>query len=232
MVKKQFIAQIGVFLLLGLNVAAYYFLWPNYHSVSSNEGKAPTQEKGATRLEPIAPTKTAPKEIAPALLKDAIPLSIPVSAPERETINKLSDQIKKDNVAPLPLVSLPLEPSMPTVPPLPLEPSMPTVPRPSGPPQRQGSAPPKDYHHPFGDPPAVAVASALTPKMPPSPWLLNLETVGSRTQLIAKLRQPGTMNIVAEFKIVCDRVEMNLPRRRTESPRQCHCRRRRLERIL
>jgi hypothetical protein len=203
MVNKQVFAQVGVFLLLSVNVAAYWFLWPNYHSVSSNEGKAPTQEKGVTRLIPETPPKTLP----PALLKDAVPLSIPVSAqspeksaPDQETLSKLFDHIKKETGTTAPLdIQKPAFEEMP----LPLPGASKFVPVLPSEPLRSDNAPPPNQ--------GIAVASALTPKVQPSPWLLSMEMVGTRTLLLAKVRQPGTANVLAEFNITCDRVEMKSP---------------------
>jgi hypothetical protein len=203
MFNKQVFAQVGVFLLLAVNVAAYWFLWPNYHSVSSNEGKAPTQEKGVTRLVPEMP----PKTLSPASLKDAVPLSIPVSkppveqkTPDQETLSKLVDHIKKESGTTAPLdIQVPAFEEKPMPPPNEPKP-LPVLP---AEPLRSDNAPLPT--------PGIAVASALTPKMPPSPWLLSMEMVGTRTQLHAKVRQTGTANVLAEFKIICDRVEMKAP---------------------
>jgi len=208
MAKKQIFAQFGVFLLLALNVAAYWFLWPNYHNVSSNEGKAQAQEKGTTQLTPIVPAKSAPpKEIPPTSLKNAVPLSIPKPGPqseskgtsEQETISKLFDQIKKDNEhVTLPLVPMPLEVKPLAIDERPVAPNpLPMLP-----------AEPLRIDDPA---PVVGVAAVQTPTASPSPWQLSMEIIGTRTQLFAKLRQPGNSTIIAEFKITCDRVEMKAP---------------------
>src|SRR4051812_47151691 len=43
---KQFFAQVAVFSLLGVNVAAYYFFWPSQGGWSSGEGKSAAPSAG------------------------------------------------------------------------------------------------------------------------------------------------------------------------------------------
>src|ERR1019366_1150217 len=52
-----------------------------------------------------------------------------------------------------------------------------------------------------------AVASALTPKNQPGPWLLSMKKSGTQTLLTAKLRNAPARQIPVEFEILCDRVE-------------------------
>jgi hypothetical protein len=218
---KQLFAKIGVFLLLGLNVGAYYVFWPSHNGASKSEAKAPKEEKGEVELLPTRPKSAQPKELPASSLADAIPLSIP-SAPKMsergasadDAVSKLLNHIKKETEAANEVAA----PPMPRF----FDEKKDVFPEKQEGPAKKGGFPafpddnkPKPLPLLKADPlildPNIGVTSALTPKVAPSPWLLNMESVGNQTLLIAKLRQPATGGQVAEFRILCDRVETKAP---------------------
>ncbi len=69
---NQSLAKIGVFLLLGINVGAYYYFWPRNQEASKPAANAAAPEKGATKLVPTS--GTAEEQDAPPT---PFPLSIP-----------------------------------------------------------------------------------------------------------------------------------------------------------
>lgn len=213
---KQLFAKIGVFVLLGLNVGAYYVFWPSPQGASKTEAKGPREEKGEAMLLPSKsdrPTDVGkPKTLPATAFKDAIPVSLPSSPrlPEQEVkaedaVNKLLDHIKKETegakvVIPPPMLVFPEDQK--TVVPEKVDP-------PAFPPLLE-DVKPKPLPPLQGDPlkkdPNIGVTSALTPKLP-SPWLFSLEMQGNQSVLTARLQFPGTERPVAEFRILCDRVE-------------------------
>lgn len=217
MFNKHLFAKVGVCVLLGLNVAAYYFFWPNYRGGVAGEGKPPAQEKGETRLVPAelkkpTPAPAPPEKIAEDPIQQAVPLQIPQSAkkPEEEKkqdtdaemISKLLQHINQQEKKDIP----PLEAFQPIAPPeefkkkaaplLPEEKPLPLPPLKADPIGGDKKIPP---------PSDLALTSG---KRPESPWHLNMEVIGKQTQLTARLRHPTLQKVLAEFLIVCDRVEM------------------------
>lgn len=227
MAHKQLFAQIGVFVLLGLNVGAYYVFWPHHDAGSKSEAKSPREEKGEVHLLPAPPDKqpnpAKPNELPASPRNDAVPLIIPGSASksDQETaaddaVSKLLNHIKNESAAQnqppagpfdennyvfpekqdnpakksdLPAIRFLPEDNKPKpLPPLKADPLLPDTRNPN-----------------------VGVTSALTPKLPPGPWLLRTETVGDQTLLIAKLRQSRSTRTPAEFRILCDRLEAKGP---------------------
>ena len=192
MSNNQLFAKIGVFVLLGLNVGAYYIFWPSHDAGSRSEAKAPKEEKGTAQLLPAQTTVAKPREIAPASLASAAPLS-PAASPKTpetspdEAVSKLLEHIKKetdaDNKAPAIVVPSPDNNKPKTLPPLKGEPLVPNANNPN-----------------LGITPANGPAGA---------WLLHTETTGNQTLLIAKLRQPSRQAV--EFRIWCDRVDTKGP---------------------
>ena len=222
---KQFVAKIGVFALIGLNVGAYYVFWPSHDNGAKSEARSPREEKGTVQLLPTAPIPAKPKEIAPASLNDAAPLSIPgsVKKPMEQTspddaVARLLDHIKKETDAEKKtpaekLLEIVLPPTMPNPfdekkivgsekakdqnkePLLPEAPKFPNDSKPKFLPRLDGDPLKPDN---------VGVTSPLTSKVPPSPWSLTSEIAGTQKLLIAKLQ--GNLAPV-EFRILCDRVE-------------------------
>jgi hypothetical protein len=90
---NQSLAKIGVFLLLGLNVGAYYYFWPRNQDASKPTANAATPEKGATKL---LPTGGVEEQEAP-------PTPFPLSIPGQPRI-------------PAPPVVMQTEPLIPTAP--------------------------------------------------------------------------------------------------------------------
>jgi hypothetical protein len=215
MAHKQLFAQIGVFVLLGLNVGAYYVFWPHRDGGSKSEAKSPREEKGEGHLLPAPPDKqpntAKPKELLANPPSDAITPSIPgsVSKSDKETaaddaVSKLLDHIKKESAA----VNQP--------PAGPFDEKKYVFPEKQDNPARKGELPsirllpednkPKPLPPLKADPllldtsnPNVGVTSALT------------ETVGDQTLLVAKLRQPASTRPPTEFRILCDRLETKVP---------------------
>lgn len=205
--NRQVFAQIGVFALLGLNVGAYYVFWPHKESGAQSEIQPIAQPKEKTQLLPVKADAPAPAILVPAKeMPDpdvvAPPLQIvnpPVNPPAKNddeaAIRKLLDRIQRD-APPTQLTS-----SSKAEPP---EDPQANVVRPMN--ADVANSEPKQTDN------NVGVTSALSPRMPPSPWLLSMEMVGEQTQLIARLKQPVVnQRPVVEFKILCNRVEMKSP---------------------
>jgi hypothetical protein len=150
MSNKQFFAQIGVFLLVCLNVTAYYFFWP-----ANDERSSATVEASAERKN-LQFTNAEEQEVWTVPGNKIQPPAIDHPAPKFDG-------------------SLPPPASVPE------SAWAPSIPRPE---------------------------SDLATKIQQSPWLLNMEVVGTQTQLIARLRQQSAGLSPAEFKILCDRVDM------------------------
>lgn len=212
--NRQIFAQIGVFALLGLNVGAYYVFWPHKESGNKSEATTVTQEKGKTHLLPTKKDKTAPPiavrpdEIPTGVLGSAALLNMdkpsmspPLNVGADETLGKLLEHIKNET-APAPGGSEKRNDAEDRLPRL----VLPEEKKPNPSPPSHADL---DRKQPSNS--GIAVASALTTKVTPSPWLLNMEVVGNQTQLIAKLRQPVFGRPAVEFKILCDRVEMKAP---------------------
>ncbi|MSQ94830.1 MAG: hypothetical protein EXR98_09780 [Gemmataceae bacterium] len=200
--NQQLYAKIGVFVLLGVNVGAYYMFWPRDQGGSVRETTAPRESKGEVVLFPdptvMAPKVAKPKELAAGVSKDAAP----VQNPDR-TKKPASDVLAADE-----LVRKLIE-------------HMEKETRPDAPPQESPGAQKKDAAAPrplpplqadplLGtrkdlDPAKVGVTSPLVPNPLPSPWVLQTEPVGKQTLLIAKLQ--GATREVAEFRILCERIE-------------------------
>lgn len=140
MSNKQFLAKIGVFALLGVNVGAYYMFWPHHDGGAKSEAKSPEGEKGHVQLLPSAPAKQPtpekPKENPAGSLTNAVPLNIP--APPKleakeltpdELAAKLLEHIRKEKeggTAPVTIVqpaSKPLDETKPIIPVPPLFPA-------------------------------------------------------------------------------------------------------------
>ncbi|HZZ81430.1 MAG TPA: hypothetical protein VFE62_23210, partial [Gemmataceae bacterium] len=70
---NQSLAKIGVFLLLGINVGAYYYFWPRNQDASKATANAASPEKGAGKLMPTSPFGAVEEQNAPP----AFPLNVP-----------------------------------------------------------------------------------------------------------------------------------------------------------
>ena len=227
--NKKLFAKVGVFLLLVLNVAAYWFFWPNYRSGAMNASKSGPQEKGELRILPKPPEAAPgkPREIPASTVNDAIPLA-PVSGPypalpptpvgksdPADLLNRLQEHIKKENKG----QAKPSETIPPFLPPDvpgkekgdPAKKTLhdPSAPRPLPPLETQGSVTPMV---PSVELPNKSGGAAVPAAGPVSPWLLHMETIGNRTNLTARLHPTGTPNPIAEFRISCDRVDPNEPK--------------------
>ncbi len=237
--NKQLFAKLGVFVLLSLNVAAYWFFWPNYRSGAMNASKAPS-DKGETRLLPVPAVKDTaiptPREISPATVNVAIPLNDPPSAPAQDKHgasawpNKLQDLIKEqekwltkprgDQPSAVPSVTTPIDQKKGATgiqenaakrldPQNQFQLPDPQAPKPLKigevvkpiklPGEFEGATVPADQK--------VGVAALPVPKLPTSPWTVHQETRQNRTLLLARLVPPGSLTPIADFRIVCDRVE-------------------------
>ncbi len=217
MSQRQLFAKIGVFVLLGVNVGAYYMFWPHHDGRAKSETKSPQGERGEAQLLPAPPTKepipARPKEIPAGPLADAVPLNAPASAKietkelsSDELAAKLLEHIRKEKEGTNPPVVV-VPPSMPSpfdekkfvIPDkveIPVPPMFPDARKPKALPPLEGNP-----LKPGADISSVGVTSPLTPKTPPNPWTLTTETVGTQTLLLAKLRN------TAEFRVYCDRVQ-------------------------
>ena len=207
--NSQLYAKIGVFALLGINVAAYYFFWPKQIGVVK-ESKIAKEDRGEAQLLPPPMLKPAelpkPKELTADFRQDAMPLQVPepMKTPDDEMIRKLLEQIDRDKAGTPPPTKWANEKKdvfaekqanpaneirFPPI--LPLD-------KPRTLPKLQGD--------PI-DPAKVGVTSPLTPKVPTAVWYLYQEPAGKQTMLVGKLQPVATSPPVAEFRILCDRIE-------------------------
>jgi hypothetical protein len=201
--SKQSLAKIGVFVLLGVNVGAYYYFWPRQDGAPRAVAKAALQEKGEAQLLPPTTHPSVPAEpmhLPAETLHGAVPLAIansPAVVEKKDdatnAILKLLEHIDKAKSPDLPMLP-PAEPAKREEPER-LDTSL----IPIRPPENQ--LPATDA--------GIAVASPLTPKTPPGLWLLQTDKIGKRTQLTARLRDAATERVIGEFRILCDRVETN-----------------------
>jgi hypothetical protein len=201
--SNQSLAKIGVFLLLAVNVGAYFYFWPRHQEAAKIVAKSADQEKGETQLLP-AKAPALPSQVlsepAPVPLAISNPPALPESRkvtaelrvgsePPTDAAMKLVEHIDKGKLPELP--TLPVAESIKRDGPARIEPPtlMPVLPR---------------------DPePGIAIASPLTQKMPPGLWQIQSESIGNRTHLIARLRDAAGERVVVEFRIHSDRVEPN-----------------------
>ena len=203
--NKQVLAQIGVFALLGLNVGAYYVFWPHKDTSAQTDSKDQRQESGQTQLfpqkkdPPISAAAAPPKETPAGLTREAVPLHIPnppakpsEKKEDDDALGKLLEHIKNETGS-TPIVSQTSE-SQPFI----------EQKKPSQLPPLQAIPLERDLRRPSDS--IVAVTPAITPKLAPSPWLLNIETVGKQTQITAKLKQSNV-----EFRILCNHVDSKDP---------------------
>jgi hypothetical protein len=201
--NQQLYAKIGVFVLLGVNVGAYYVLWPRQPNSTIDEANGPRAALGEVEFLPplnVKPPEAGePKEPAAGFAKDTEHTKKvdPKEDGADDLVRKLLAHMNREAPAGNPRPAFPVaeeknaavkgeaggtkgEPS-------------PVAPRPL--PQMQAE--------PL-DPARIGVTSPLTPKPPPSPWVLYTEAVGKQTLLVAKLQGPKS---VVEFRILCDRIE-------------------------
>jgi hypothetical protein len=193
---KSSFAKIGVFVLIGLNVGAYYVFWPHQDNGAKSDAKSAKAEKGETQLLPAPATKqpsaAKPKELPATPQAAAIPLNPPGSAKfvgdasTDETVNKLLEHIEKEaEVGKTPLVAA--DEKNGNLPSIPLFPEI---------------VKPKSL------PPLAADPLLPSTKEPASAWLVQSVKVGNQTLLIARVRESRQ---AIEFRIQCDRVENNGP---------------------
>jgi hypothetical protein len=204
--SKQSLAKIGVFVLLGVNIGAYYYFWPRHDGGSRVAANAAVQEKGDAQLLPPKVPAAEPTPLPADSVTDAPPLAIPnppapaeirVAQPPNDPTLKLLEHIDRDK-----LPDLTAPPALP-----PAQSAEREVPANLGIGSALSTMPPTDSL-PRPDP-GIAVASALTPKTPPGLWQIQTEKVGNRTQLTARLRDAGSERVVVEFHVLCDRAQTN-----------------------
>jgi len=201
--SKQSLAKIGVFVLLGINVGAYYYFWPRHDDGTKTVAKAAVQEKGEPQLLPPklpAPVSAEPKRPSAETVSEAVPLAIPIPPPLPERKHPESRVGGGPTDAALKLMEFIEKDKLPELPRLPAAESA----------KREEPAKINQAGFiPMLPDPGVAVASPLTPKIPPGLWMVQTDKVGNRTQLIARLRDAASERVVVEFRILCDRAETN-----------------------
>jgi hypothetical protein len=210
MLDKQLIAKVSVFVLLGVNVGAYYLFWPHQDSGAKREAKLVPGENGEARLLPAPPDRQPPALKPKTFPASSVNAAVPLSAPRSvqlaadpstdETVNKLLSHIKKETeaVKKAPIASFEEQNIRP-----PANPLFPETEKPRSLPPLQA-----DPLVPSTSNPNIGVTSALTPKTPAEAWIVQMETLGNRKLLTAKLSKPGP---AIEFSILCDRVETKGP---------------------
>lgn len=224
--NRSFIAQVAVFVLVGVNVAAYYVFWPRTGNGSPEETKANGQDQfvqsiSGEKKSPAVPAPPAdfpapadpasvPSLPAPPVSPPAMPPAMP---PAKDPIVELLTRIQKESASAPKLLDIsalppltdqgPSEPMKPReLPPLQAEP----VPLPAPLP-----APIPAPIPPEGKSPPLAQDVNFAACMQKSPWMFKLEIVGTQTQLIAQVKPSAALRPGPEFKILCDRVEMKAP---------------------
>lgn len=184
---RQMLAKFGIVVLLGLNIAAYFYLWPR-KEVTTNV---------ADESNPVAVLPPKPKDFPNAAAKQAKPVEPPVKDTMADPLVRLREHIKTEAPSDGFVVPIPATVERIEVPPplpraeAPLEP----VP-PSALPALQGK--------PIDD---VAVTSPLAPKQVEDPWIIVPHALeANNTLIVAKLRF-APPNQAVEFEIRCDRYE-------------------------
>jgi hypothetical protein len=226
MTRKKRLAQIGVFVFLGLNVGAYFFFWPNHQGGSNSESKSLREENGTAQLVPAPEKQSNPVQVygssvnrqgnVDSLNNPASAQNSEMDASQGDVVARLLDHIKKDsavtNKAPVAHFNekngeFPAkrgDPSKKSDNSVSLTLPKENKPKPLPPLNADPLVPEVSNSN-------IGVTSALTAKVPPGTWLLHTETLGEQTLLVAKLRQTTSMRPPAEFRILGDRVEMNGP---------------------
>ena len=210
---RQFFAQLGVFILVGMNVVAYFVFWPKGDRAVGVNAKG--QEKFVQSLTvekktPSATPPSAPEPVPGPSEEKKTPSATPPDAPEpvtgpstgkeaeKDVVRRLLDKINADgplaapfDIEKLPPIPVPLRPDSPRARPILL--ADPLVASP-GEINKAGQA-------------ALTSTSALAAQIQESPWLLGTEIVGTQTKLIAQ----GPSATLMRFEILCDRVETKTP---------------------
>jgi hypothetical protein len=187
---KQGFAQLGMFVLIGLNVGAYYVFWPKRDADAQVEAKAAAEPKGEVRLLPGKKDPAKAKELPAKPPADAPSpiISVQPKLPDKEMLTpdevvaKLISRIKEQSIADK---DKPVEPKFPNAGspnPLPKLEGMPVLPL---------------------DGPNVGVTKPLTPAVPAPLWKIQAEPAmdGGQTNVTAELNG-------AKFTISCKQFEM------------------------
>jgi hypothetical protein len=216
---KQIFAKVGLCILIGINVGAYYVFWPRPDGSSKPEPRRPHGE-GESQLKPEKTTEPArPKELQSKTMQAAAPLA----SADDDRLSKLLDHIKKDAApAPTPNPFADNNPPAPVLPPpnpfadknppapvkpgeLPAIPMVPIgQPKPLPPLKLDGEVRPIEIPKEIEQIQHVGVTSPLTPRMPQasSPWTFTVENGALGQKLVvARLSNPK-----CEFRIYCERI--------------------------
>jgi hypothetical protein len=211
--SKQLLAKCGVFVLIVVNLGAYYIFWPEISTSTvnaekqENPGKAPPVTATApagqpgeatkpqsipeepTQLVSLPPSEPAPDGLPPIPDPSAGPLPPPVMVAQADdpTIEKLkrlkASFTKESPPPPAPIAPPPVDPPKPPA----AVKALPADPAPLPP-----AAPPA--------PAAKTDPKSMAPSK--SPWTLQWEINDGRTTLTAKLHKR------VDFRIECDGVKM------------------------
>jgi hypothetical protein len=214
MTGNSYFAKFAVLLLIAINLGAYYLLWPA-NSPNPFTGEPAPGQTSLKSDDPVPDTpETSAALPAPKLLPSAV--QIVAAPPEPETVSKPA----RDNgpgFIPAATLTLP-EPArgadrdvVAVTPPLKqADPGLIKAAEPSAPTneqqnvldslRKQVQTAQTEEHVPVG---AAPVTNAF--KLDNSPWSFQMEIVDGRTILRARLHKN------AEFKVLCDRVEMKVP---------------------
>ncbi len=204
--SKQLLAKCGVFVLIVVNLGAYYLFWPETGSSGANIEK---QENPGSSLQIAAtasaaqPGETAkpaphaaPTQSAPPPPEPLQPVSLPQSDPAPDGLPAIPDP--GAGPLPAPVVAQADDQTLERLKRLKAsfgKDSTEPQPKPVG-----RSLPTPDVPIPPATPPMAPAAKSAHPGK--SPWTLQWETNDGRTTLTAKL------NKRVDFRIICDGVKM------------------------
>jgi hypothetical protein len=226
MAANKLFAKVVVSALVVGNLGAYYFFWPvpntNPLSSEASSGRASLKRDDASAAETLEPSRPAAEPVAAPEVPAPLPAAVKVAAAIQtapDALDPPSAPVKlpdagKDLLPPIPAIPATDEKTRLSSTALQGDP---LLQRPAPDEQqrmleslKQAQAPKPE---PFAAPPSPLTLQpqgsaplAAPPTVANSPWAITqLEITQGRTQLRARLHKS------AEFKILCDRVEMKLP---------------------
>src|SRR5580698_10206016 len=89
MAERQLVAKLGVVLLLGLNVGAYYLFWPK------NNGRPVERAAATPSSAPTAPIPERPRDFPVAVVKNVELISAPALPVKSEKVSESADPVNR-----------------------------------------------------------------------------------------------------------------------------------------